>query len=572
IFEQPGCDTPSFTAIFKKYKFIAGEQATDAQLLVGELSNLTYFVTHYFPVMEKHYQGFGFTDLHITPKIDYELTDRLVAEYEKKSEAALADILANQPEPSFSNEPAFPTAKEENLSPTHLALGKEIKATDTVFQMQDVVNEEANVVFEGYVFAAEHKVFKNRTTGKESHMLEVKMTDYSSSFIIQKWGRKPEEQAMFDLVKKGMWLKVKGSVQMDQYKHELVMSVRDMVEIKAKNIRKDLMPDDQKRVEFHAHTNMSTMDAITDVSDLVAQAARWGHEAIAITDHAGAQSFPHAHSAGKKNGVKILYGIEANLVEDRVPITYNEDDSELSDATYVVFDVETTGLSAVYNKLIQVAASKMHKGNVIEQFDEFIDPGHPVSEFTTQLTGITDDMVRGSKPLEEVLVAFQAFCQDSILVAHNATFDVGFMNINYQRYDLPIITQPVIDTLEFARNLYPEIKRHGLGPLTKRFQVSLENHHLANFDAEATGRLLFIFLNDAKEKFKITLLSDLNTKVVDENSYKRARVKHATIYAKTQAGLKNLFKLISFSNVNYFAGVPRIPKSVLETYREGLII
>ncbi|MCJ1977359.1 PolC-type DNA polymerase III [Pseudolactococcus paracarnosus] len=572
IFEQPGCDTPSFTAIFKKYKFIAGEQATDAQLLVGELSNLTYFVTHYFPVMEKHYHGFGFTDLHITPKIDYELTDRLVAEYEKKSEAALADILANQPEPSFSNEPAFPTAKEETLSPTHLALGKEIKATDTVFQMQDVVNEEANVVFEGYVFAAEHKVFKNRTTGKESHMLEVKMTDYSSSFIIQKWGRKPEEQAMFDLVKKGMWLKVKGSVQMDQYKHELVMSVRDMVEIKAKNIRKDLMPDDQKRVEFHAHTNMSTMDAITDVSDLVAQAARWGHEAIAITDHAGAQSFPHAHSAGKKNGVKILYGIEANLVEDRVPITYNEDDSNLSDATYVVFDVETTGLSAVYNKLIQVAASKMHKGNVIEQFDEFIDPGHPVSEFTTQLTGITDDMVRGSKPLEEVLVAFQAFCQGSILVAHNATFDVGFMNINYQRYDLPIITQPVIDTLEFARNLYPEIKRHGLGPLTKRFQVSLENHHLANFDAEATGRLLFIFLNDAKEKFKITLLSDLNTKVVDENSYKRARVKHATIYAKTQAGLKNLFKLISFSNVNYFAGVPRIPKSVLETYRDGLII
>lgn len=377
---------------------------------------------------------------------------------------------------------------------------------------------------------------------------------------------------MFDLVKKGMWLKVKGSVQMDQYKHELVMSVRDMVEIKAKNIRKDLMPDDQKRVEFHAHTNMSTMDAITDVSDLVAQAARWGHEAIAITDHAGAQSFPHAHSAGKKNGVKILYGIEANLVEDRVPIAYNEDDSELSDATYVVFDVETTGLSAVYNKLIQVAASKMHKGNVIEQFDEFIDPGHPVSEFTTQLTGITDDMVSGSKPLEEVLVAFQAFCQGSILVAHNATFDVGFMNINYQRYDLPVITQPVIDTLEFARNLYPEIKRHGLGPLTKRFQVSLENHHLANFDAEATGRLLFIFLNDAKEKFKITLLSDLNTKVVDENSYKRARVKHATIYAKTQAGLKNLFKLISFSNVNYFAGVPRIPKSVLETYREGLII
>ena len=572
IFDLPGCDTPSFTAIFKKYKFTTADQAATAKLLVGDLSNLEYFVKHYFPVMAKHYQDFGFTDLQIIPEVDYQLTDKLVAEYEKKSEEALADILANQPEAPFQPDNQAPASKEAVASPNQLALGREIKASDTVFQMKDVVTEEANVVFEGYVFAAEHKVFKNRTTGKESHMLEVKMTDYSSSFIVQKWGRKPEEQAMFDMVKKGMWIKVKGSVQMDQYKHELVLSARDMVEIKAKNVRKDLMPEDQKRVEFHAHTNMSTMDAIPDVTDLVAQAARWGHQAIAITDHAGAQSFPHAHSAGKKNGIKIIYGIEANLVEDRVPITYDEDDSNLSDSTYVVFDVETTGLSAVYNKLIQVAASKMHKGNVIEQFDEFIDPGHPLSEFTTQLTGITDDMVRGSKPLEQVLKEFQAFCQGSILVAHNATFDVGFMNMNYQRHHLPVIKQPVIDTLEFARNLYPEFKRHGLGPLTKRFQVSLESHHLANFDAEATGRLLFIFLNDAKEKFGIELLSDLNTKVVDADSYKRARVKHATIYAKTQDGLKNLFKLISYSNVNYFSGVPRIPKSVLEAHREGLII
>lgn len=572
IFDLPGCDTPSFTAIFKKYKFTTADQAATAKLLVGDLSNLEYFVKHYFPVMAKHYQDFGFTDLQIIPEVDYQLTDKLVAEYEKKSEEALADILANQPEAPFQPDNQAPASKEAVASPNQLALGREIKASDTVFQMKDVVTEEANVVFEGYVFAAEHKVFKNRTTGKESHMLEVKMTDYSSSFIVQKWGRKPEEQAMFDMVKKGMWIKVKGSVQMDQYKHELVLSARDMVEIKAKNVRKDLMPEDQKRVEFHAHTNMSTMDAIPDVTDLVAQAARWGHQAIAITDHAGAQSFPHAHSAGKKNGIKIIYGIEANLVEDRVPITYDEDDSNLSDSTYVVFDVETTGLSAVYNKLIQVAASKMHKGNVIEQFDEFIDPGHPLSEFTTQLTGITDDMVRGSKPLEQVLKEFQAFCQGSILVAHNATFDVGFMNMNYQRHHLPVIKQPVIDTSEFARNLYPEFKRHGLGPLTKRFQVSLESHHLANFDAEATGRLLFIFLNDAKEKFGIELLSDLNTKVVDADSYKRARVKHATIYAKTQDGLKNLFKLISYSNVNYFSGVPRIPKSVLEAHREGLII
>ena len=242
IFDLPGCDTPSFTAIFKKYKFIAVDASATAKLLVGELSNLEYFVKHYFPVMAQHYQSFGFTDLQILPEIDHQLTDKLVAEYEKKSEEALADILANQPEAPFPTDNQAPTPKEAVASPNHLTLGKEIKASDTVFQMKDVVTEEANVVFEGYVFAAEHKVFKNRTTGKESHMLEVKMTDYSSSFIVQKWGRKPEEQAMFDMVKKGMWVKVKGSVQMDQYKHELVMSARDMVEIKAKNVRKDLMP------------------------------------------------------------------------------------------------------------------------------------------------------------------------------------------------------------------------------------------------------------------------------------------------------------------------------------------
>lgn len=238
--------------------------------------------------------------------------------------------------------------------------------------------------------------------------------------------------------------------------------------------------------------------------------------------------------------------MEANIVEDSVPIAYNEADVVLSDATYVVFDVETTGLSAVNNALIQIAASKMHKGNIIAEFDEFIDPGHPLSQFTTDLTGITDEHVRGSKPLEQVLREFQDFCQDSVMVAHNATFDVGFMNVNYERAGLPIISQPVIDTLEFARNLYPDFKRHGLGPLTKQFGVALEHHHMANYDAEATGRLLFIFLKDALEKHNLTNLNQLNTELIAEDSYKKARVKHATLYVINQVGLKNMFKLVSF--------------------------
>lgn len=244
----------------------------------------------------------------------------------------------------------------------------------------------------------------------------------------------------------------------------------------------------------------------------------------------------------------------------------------LHEATYVVFDVETTGLSAANNDLIQIAASKMFKGNIIEQFDEFIDPGHPLSAFTTELTGITDNHVRGSKPILQVLQEFQNFCQGTVLVAHNATFDVGFMNANYERHNLPLITQPVIDTLEFARNLYPEYKRHGLGPLTKRFQVALEHHHMANYDAEATGRLLFIFLKEARENRDVTNLMELNTKLVAEDSYKKARIKHATIYVQNQVGLKNIFKLVSLSNVKYFEGVARIPRSVLDAHREGLLL
>ncbi|MFR9119957.1 MAG: exonuclease domain-containing protein [Streptococcus parasanguinis] len=223
------------------------------------------------------------------------------------------------------------------------------------------------------------------------------------------------------------------------------------------------------------------------------------------------RAFPHGYKAAKKAGIQLIYGMEANIVEDRVPITYNEVDLDLHEATYVVFDVETTGLSAIYNDLIQVAASKMYKGNVIAEFDEFINPGHPLScLLRTQLTrDHRHDHVRNAQTLDTGL---EGISRNSVrmrcLVAHNATFDVGFMNANYERHGLPKITQPVIDTLEFARNLYPDFKRHGLGPLTKRFGVGLEHHHMANYDAEATGRLLFIFIKDVAEKHGVTNLKD----------------------------------------------------------------
>lgn len=275
-----------------------------------------------------------------------------------------------------------------------------------------------------------------------------------------------------------------------------------------------------KRVELHVHSNMSTMDATNSISDLVAQAGKWGHRAIAITDHGGAQAFPEAHSAGKKAGVKILYGVEANVVDDGVPIAYNDAHEALSEATYVVFDVETTGLSAVYDTIIELAAVKMYKGNVIESFDEFIDPGHPLSRTTVDLTGITDEMVRGSKSEEEVLRMFLEFSKDTILVAHNAAFDMGFLNTSYARYGIPEAANPVIDTLELARYLYPQFKRFGLGVLSKKFGVSLEQHHRAIYDAEATGHLAWIFVKEAMDNHNMLYHDQLNEHIGEGDSYK----------------------------------------------------
>ncbi|MDR0690848.1 MAG: PolC-type DNA polymerase III [Streptococcaceae bacterium] len=447
-----------------------------------------------------------------------------------------------------------------------ISFGREIPKTKAITTMNSVTEEEKRIVFEGVIFAIDIRETK---TGRK--ILNIKVTDYTSSFQMQKFANNEKEEAAFVALKKGSWLRVRGSVQYNDFARDLVMNITDLQEIKGP-VRLDNASSEEKRVELHMHTNMSTMDAVSSAKDLVNQAKKWGHKAVAITDHAGAQSFPDAyHAAG--NDIKVIYGVEGNVVDDKVPIAYNEQHIDLLDATYVVFDVETTGLSAFYNQLIQVAATKRHKGEVIATFDEFIDPGIPISAFTTQLTSITNEMVKGSKPLKQVLKEFKEFCQDAILVAHNATFDIDFINANYARNGIAEIAEPCIDTLEFARNLYPDLKKFGLGQLTKKFGVSLESHHLANYDAKATARLNWIFIKDAHEKLDVQFHDELNTKVSTKDAYKRARAFHATIYAQNQTGLKNLFKLISLSYVKYYHGkLARIPRSELKKYRKGLII
>ena len=567
-FSDGPCASQGFRSMYQNCQV----RVEDDQLIIeaSEAADTEHFRKNHLPNLSKQLELFGFPKFTCVLEKNEDLTKEeqeafhsenqmIVQAANEETLRAMEQLEQMAPPPPVEDKPVFDfQAKKAAAKP------KLEKAEIT--PMIEVNTEENRLVFEGVVFDVEQKVTR---TGRV--LINFKMTDYTSSFSMQKWIKNEEEAQKFDMIKKNSWLRVRGNVEMNNFTRDLTMNVQDVQEV-VHYERKDLMPEGERRVEFHAHTNMSTMDALPEVEELVAKAAKWGHKAVAITDHGNVQSFPHGYKAAKKAGIQLIYGMEANIVEDRVPIVYNEVEMDLSEATYVVFDVETTGLSAIYNDLIQVAASKMYKGNIVAEFDEFINPGHPLSAFTTELTGITDDHVKNAKPLVQVLKEFQEFCKDTVLVAHNATFDVGFMNANYERHGLPKITQPVIDTLEFARNLYPEYKRHGLGPLTKRFGVALEHHHMANYDAEATGRLLFIFIKEVAEKHGVTDLARLNLDLISPDSYKKARVKHATIYVKNQVGLKNIFKLVSLSNTQYFEGVPRIPRTVLDAHREGLIL
>ena len=566
-FEDGPCASQGFKSMYQHLQV----RSQGEELIISGPSSVDteHHRKNHLPNLASQLTKFGFPHFQCRVEADDQLTEELQQAFEAEKDQIFQaaneetlramESLSQMAPPPAEEKPAFDFKAKKAVAKPKLDKAE-------ITPMIDIMTEENRIVFEGVGFDVEQKVTR---TGRV--LINFKMTDYTSSFSLQKWAKNEEEAQKFDMIKKNSWLRVRGNIEVNNFTRDLTMNVQDVQEV-VHYERKDLMPEGERRVEFHAHTNMSTMDALPEVEELVAKAAKWGHKAVAITDHGNVQSFPHGYKAAKKAGIQLIYGMEANIVEDRVPITYNEVDLDLHEATYVVFDVETTGLSAIYNDLIQVAASKMHKGNIIAEFDEFINPGHPISAFTTDLTGITDDHVRNAKPLKQVLEEFQEFCKDAVLVAHNATFDVGFMNANYERHGLPKITQPVIDTLEFARNLYPEYKRHGLGPLTKRFGVALEHHHMANYDAEATGRLLFIFIKDVAEKHGVTNLAKLNLDLISPDSYKKARVKHATIYVKNQTGLKNMFKLVSLSNTQYFEGVPRIPRTVLDAHREGLIL
>ncbi|CAM3736659.1 PolC-type DNA polymerase III [Mesobacillus thioparans] len=510
------------------------------------------------------YQGFGFPTLTVDTVVSEEQTSD---EYEKFMKAkekedqerglmAMIEMQKKEAEKAQGDGPA---------QDGPVTIGLTIKDDADFRKLEDIVDEERRVAVEGYVFFAETKELRSGRT-----LLTFKITDYTSSIMVKMFSRDKEDAAIYQRISKGMWLKVRGSIQNDTFVRDLVMIGNDVNEIKPKG-RIDSAPEGEKRVELHLHSPMSQMDAVTPVSSLVAQAAKWGHKAVAITDHAVVQSYPEAYGAGKKNDIKILYGVEINLVDDGVPIAYNDAHRLLAEDTYVVFDVETTGLSAVYDTIIELAAVKIRGGEIIDRFESFANPHHRLSATTINLTGITDDMVRNAPEVSEVLQRFHDWTEDSVLVAHNASFDMGFLNVGYKKIGIGKAPNPVIDTLELGRFLYPDMKNHRLNTLAKKFDIELTQHHRAIYDAEATGYLLLKMLKDASEK-GLEYHDQLNDNMGQGKAFQRARPHHATLLAQNEVGMKNIFKLVSIAHIDYFYRVPRIPRSVLNKHREGILI
>lgn len=518
----------------------------------------------YGSILERIYQSFGFPIVSIETEM----------KSEEKNEEYEQFLLAKQKE---DEERAFLAMAEmqkqeaekeqipQNAPSGPLTIGLTIKDDSELRSLSEIVDEERRVVVQGYIFDADIRELRSGRS-----LLTFKITDYTSSIMVKMFSRDKEDAANFHHVKKGMWVKVRGSIQNDTFVRDLVMICNDINEVKPVE-RKDTAPENEKRVELHLHTPMSQMDAVTPVSTLIAQAKKWGHKAIAVTDHAVAQSFPEAFSAGKKHDIKIIYGVEANLIDDGVPIAYNDAHRLLTEDTFVVFDVETTGLSAVYDTIIELAAVKIRGGEIVDRFESFANPHHRLSATTINLTGITDDMVQNAPDDVDVLRQFHDWIEDSVLVAHNASFDMGFLNVGFKKAGLEKANNPVIDTLELGRFLYPELKNHRLNTLAKKFDIELTQHHRAIYDAEATGYLLMKMLKDANEK-GIEYHDQLNDYSGKGNAYQRARPFHCTLLAQTETGLKNLFKLISFAHIDYFYRVPRIPRSILQKYREGILV
>ena len=445
-----------------------------------------------------------------------------------------------------------------------IIMGREIKGHP--MPMSELNPKAGNVVVEGKVFKCEFREL--RQPGMWLALIE--MTDYEGSVIVRKRMLEKDVAPLRDRVSTGMWLRVAGTMELTYDGHDMQLNPRDVTEI-THEPRMDTA--EVKRVELHLHTRMSNMDALTDTGSVVKLAAKWGMPAIAITDHGVAQSFPDAWHAGEGK-IKILYGCEGyfvNNIDDRIAI-HGHQDIGFSDEI-VCFDIETTGLKVTQEAITEIGAVRLRNGEIVETFQTFVDPERRLTPEIIGLTGITDEMLRGAPKLKDALTAFLAFAGDAPLAAHNAEFDISFIRAGCQKCGIPF--EPTyIDTLILAQNLLPGLGKYKLDIVAEHLQLPQFNHHRASDDAVPVAQMLTKFFPMLEER-GVTRLQQINNEMLKLRplgSKSNRFPKHIILLAKNKAGLKNLYQLISLSNLKYFKRVPIIPKSELIAHREGLII
>lgn len=432
--------------------------------------------------------------------------------------------------------------------------------------ISSISGDSGRIVVWGDVFDIEKKVTKSG----DKNIFTIDITDYTGS-TTAKIFNSIKESAVIDNIKKGDTIVVQGDVEYDKYAGELVVNARSIGTAQKVKVVDNA---EKKRVELHMHTNMSQMDAVTSAGDLVNRAYKWGHKAVAITDHGVAQAFPDAMKAADKinkdeEKIKVIYGVEAYFMDDLVESVKGDADTGF-DGTFICFDIETTGLSAARDKITEIGAVKVENGIITDKFSTFVNPEMPIPQKITQLTGITDEMVKDAPSQSEAVSAFLEFAGDNVLVAHNAPFDTSFIakacedmgrEYNYTS----------IDTVAISRAILTDIKNCKLDTVAKFLRLGEFNHHRATDDAEMLAKIFITLCRRLTDDFGITKTNDINTKIAG-GDFKKLPTYHQIILVKNKTGLKNLYRLISYSHLNYFYKKPRIPKSELVKYRDGLII
>ncbi len=447
-------------------------------------------------------------------------------------------------------------AKQQEM----VVFGDKISSRRRVFNL-DEIPEEGKAVVEGEIFAVDKKETRN---GRLLYLFSI--TDQNNSLQVKLFARDENELAME--LKNGNKIRAAGNMQYDRYSRETVMMANNIMLIPVQERRDNCQ---KKRVELHLHTKMSQMDSVIDTDEVVERAADWGHDAIAITDHGVVQAFPEAYEAAQDNDIKLIMGMEAYLVDDGEKIIINPGDSGLQDQTFVVFDVETTGLESNKDRIIELGAVKVRDGKIIDDFSRLVNPRRKISKKIENLTGIKNRELKDAPFIEEILPDFLKFCEDSVLTAHNAEFDYAFLRQECMRSDCKIPRQPILDTLALSRAVKSDLNSHSLDSLTGIMDIQLENHHRAKADAEATAKILLSLLEEIEAKHNFSELRDINN-LADNIEWKKQNYHHAVLLAQNKSGLKDLYYLVSRSHLYNFYQKPRVLKSELEQLRENILV